>query len=164
MGGTRELLDLLLIGRVTAQGALEALRKIPLAGCDFLAIEEVALKADSLEQSILASIYDLEFVNQQPPIAPERLEEAWLHFERTPEWLVEVRKKSGPRRIDLKQSIHAIELTGAPGDAQRGLRLAVRHASGFFIKPHEAAGFLLGRALALGGDVRINRVGYHLHS
>jgi len=164
MGGTREFLDLMLIGRVTAPWALEALRNIPLAGCDCLAIEEVPLKSDSLEQSILASIYELEFVNQEPPIAPQRLEEAVLHFEQTPEWIVEVQKKNGARRIDLKQSIHAIELTGESADAQRGLRLAIRHASGYFVKPHEAAGFLLGRGLALGGDVRINRVGFHLRS
>ena len=155
-------MDLMLIGRVTARWALEALRKIPLAGCDFLALEEVSLKSDSLEQSILASIYELEFVNQQPPIAPARLEEARLCFERTPQWLVEVQKKSGPRRIDLKQSVLALEPTGASGEAQRGLRLAIRHASGYFVKPHEAAGFLLGQTLALGADVRINRVGFHL--
>ena len=168
MGGERELIDIMLIRRVSPEWLLGALNKIELAGCSFLAAEEIPIKEPSLEARIAASVYRVQFTNETLGITPALLQEKAQQFNQAPDWPVEIEKKNGRRAMDLKKSLSLAEVdeadanespTPPPGPA---LRLAVRHAPGLFIKSHLAAGALLGLALEPGRDVRLTRVGFQM--
>lgn len=164
MGGECEPVDLMLIRPMSPETVLRALNEIELAGLTYLGAEEIPLRSDSLEVQIAASIYRVEFTRTQPEITRATLEDCIAQFIGKPEWIVTLQKKNGERQVDLKQSIRTIEL-GEPADGWSipwpSLKLAIEHEPGLFVKPHEAAGFLLGRPIELGCDVRVSRTGFH---
>ncbi len=166
MGGTREMLDLWVTEATTAERLLARLRSIELSGLEFFDARELPVHGKSLEAEIEASRFSIELTTNMTTRWPiTTLREKISAFEQMESFPVKVEKKKGTRdaytrAMDLKESVLACSV------AQQAetpiIELTIRQTVGYFIKPHEALGFILGSVAALGRDVRINRCGFLL--
>lgn len=155
MGGERELVDMMLIRRVNPVELAKTIVRIAPGGMRLLGLEEIPLKAPSIEEQVAASIYRVEIVNPALGLTPEEIEAKLRDFAERPEFIAEVEKKDKVKAVDLKQSLHSIEFT-----APLEMTMAIRHTPGLFVKPMQAASHILGRPLELGRDLRVNRIGF----
>jgi radical SAM family uncharacterized protein/radical SAM-linked protein len=155
MGGEHELVDIMLITPVDPVELAKNLGKIVPDGMKLLSVAEVPLKAPSIEENALASVYRVEITNPALGVTPELLKEKLQAFAEREEFIVEIEKKDKIKPVDLKQSIASIEFT-----APLGVTVAIRHTPGLFAKPQQAIGHILGQPTELGRDLRVNRIGF----
>lgn len=154
MGGEAEICDMMLARPVAAGEALARLNAATLPGLRFERCEEVPLKAASVETSLAQARYSLA-LNPADLVAEDIVREAVGRFLDAKEFLIDVQRKNGARTVDLKTSLSHFDAAG------RGtFAMTVSLAPGAFVKPHEALGAILGRPLALGVDVHVDRTGW----
>lgn len=159
-GGERELLDILLTHRVEPADVIGRLNAIPLEGLHFLGAVPVALRADSLEKSILASVYRLTFPDRVHAGSREaQIRQRIEEYDSKASWPIQIEHKKGPRQVDLKTSVGRLRMVEAPDTDAAGLalELEITHEPGRYIKPSVAAGHLLRQDLKPGRGVRITR-------
>jgi radical SAM-linked protein len=162
MTGEHELLDLLLSAWTDPRRLLDDLRAIELAGLALLDAEEIPVGAVSLESQIRASRFRLEWAADIDMRTAERFRDSAQNFERAESCPIEVRKKDKTHRVDLRQSVPALEMEIA--GVRPVFRMTINQQPGAFVKPHEALAAILGQPVRLGIDIRAARVGFVMDS
>jgi radical SAM family uncharacterized protein/radical SAM-linked protein len=157
MAAEGDLLDMLLAERADPDSLLDAMRAIGLAGLVLRSMEEVPLRVASLEASILASRFRLEWRDEIDKDARRDFAarvERFLASEAVP---VEIAKKDKVKQLDLRQSVSEMLMEIANG--RPVFHLSICQAPGSFVKPHVALAKILDRPVELGIHVRAARVG-----
>ncbi len=163
MGGAAELLDIMLVRPLTPMAALKRLNGVGLPGLQFIACEEVELRAPGLEASLSHADYRLFLRPGADDAGTDDAEAALGRFLAAESFPIEIERKKGTRTLDLRQSLARAELVSEPGQAGADhliFELSIALDQGAFVKPHEALGAMLGRKLTLGHDVRVDRLGF----
>jgi radical SAM family uncharacterized protein/radical SAM-linked protein len=164
MGGTQEFFDLWLTESTTAERLLARLHEIELSGLTLLQAQELPVHGPSLEASIEATHFEVELTTAMAVHwSREKLGEKLAVFAAAKTCPVTIVKKAGTRQahrrdLDLKQSV--LDYTQTEREGRLIVNLTIQQKPGFFVKPHEALGLILGQSLKLGSDVRINRTGF----
>ena len=97
-----------------------------------------------------------DFIAREEP----RQAQAREAFDAAERFIIEVMKKDKPRRMDLKGSVFAVAM--ASDSARPVFHLTINQQPGSFVKPHDALAAILGRAAAMGIDVRAARTGFEM--
>ncbi|MCE5229989.1 TIGR03936 family radical SAM-associated protein, partial [bacterium] len=154
MGGEAEIFDMMLAQPIDPDEALAQLRAGALPGLSFSECTDVPLKATSVEASLSHADYRLQLNDS----AEDGVQQAVERYLSANEFLTEIQRKNGMRSIDLKKSI--INFVPPEGGTTNTFKMRISLAQGEFIKPHEALGAILGRELAIGVDVHVDRTGW----
>ncbi|MBI1785597.1 DUF2344 domain-containing protein, partial [Candidatus Sumerlaeota bacterium] len=152
----REMFDVILTGRVEPEEFLCRASAASIPGLEFLAAEEIDLRAESVESSATASRFRVTLDLARLGLTRGGIEDSLARLSLAEHFPVDVKKKQEIKRIDLKDSLLAIESAG-PIAGSMDLFVTVRHAEGLFVQPHVALGFILGCPLELGNGVRAER-------
>lgn len=162
MGGEAEMFDMMMAKPIEPGEALEPLKHDELSGLEFKDCFEVPLKTASVEASLSAAQYRLE-LNAMDTVAFNTFKNVVDEFQNAEAFVMQIERKNATRTIDLKKSLSEFELIPPEaGTLNVVFRMTISLAQGEFVKPHEALGALLGRQLALGVDVHIDRTGFLL--
>jgi len=170
VGGRAELFDILLTERVEPETLRRGLNHVAPSGLEFVAVEAIDLKADSIEATLAASVFAVELASESLGLSRDDVETALARFRLAETTPARVRKKNGERTIELARALRWVRLAaepeagsadadGAPGGPGRlTVLLEITHAPGLFVQPQVALGVLLRRELELGENVRVDRL------
>ncbi|AXA35201.1 MAG: TIGR03960 family B12-binding radical SAM protein [Candidatus Hydrogenedentota bacterium] len=156
--GEQELVDVWFTEPLLAEVALEAVRRIPLDGLEWLEASTVPLSAPALGADVVAADYRVAVgTDLIPPKLAERRIRDFLAAE---SWPIEIRKKDGTRRRDLKRSVQAIEWSATGSEVVFSVRMSF--ADNEHVNPVVALGHVLG--LDLSARTHAARITLHLRS
>jgi radical SAM-linked protein len=156
--GEQELVDVWFTEPLPAEVGLQALRRIPLDGLDWLDANSVPLNAPALGADVVAA--DYRVVVGTDLIPPEIAQKRIANFLVAESWPMEVRRKEGIRLRDLKRAIQAIHWSAT--GSQLIFSLRVSFANNEHVSPVAALGQILG--LDLSARVDATRTMVHLRS
>lgn len=160
-GGRAEAFDAMLTEQVEISGLLDALNRNSVPGLEFLAGEEIEIRGESLETGMAASKFSIDLDLIALGLTTEEIQSKVAEFLAAESFPVQVKKKTAVKTIDLRRTLRLIEVAGGARKAQ--VEMEVTHEEGFFVKPHIALGFILGRTVELGPEVRIDRSQLVMH-
>ncbi len=169
--GQGELVDIMLKCRVDLLETLKTLKSIPLKGLDWHGIEEVPIKAPSLQQAIETYSYEMHWSasdssttsihsqnNKEPsgledsktktvlPANNDDLQQIIENFRSAEIWPIKVMRKRITRTRDAKEFVASIQTVKPREDCSCALRLDIRTIDGATLNPSLILKSLLGDA------------------
>lgn len=160
MGGEAEIFDMMMARAVELGEAISLLRAGAPPGLEFKECAEAPLRGASVEASLAWAEYRVD-LNSMDPGGCDSISNSVERFQNAEEFLMEIERKNGTRKVDLKKSIDGFEVVPLEdGTMNIGFKMRISLAEREFVKPHEALGAMIGRKLELGVDVHIDRTGF----
>lgn len=158
-GGFCEIMDVTLTEAMDPAELIARLNEIAVDGLKFLSAEVIDLKAESIDASAAASAFLLRLDADALKVSLDEVGGAIAAFMTASEVPAEVKKKSGMKTINLKESVLELgaEATTDEDGAAVMVRMTITHSEGHFVQPQVALGVMLGRTLEIGSGVRVDR-------